>query len=63
MQRCGLRTEEGAEVKVMAKKMMESKETPADEARAHGKGFLKKAARMAMKKRGKGRSKGKAGRY
>jgi len=43
----------------------EKRETAKDEARAHGAGFLKKAARMAEKKRGKGKrgKRNKAGRY
>ena len=44
----------------MAKKKMhdEKRETAEMEAREHGPAFLKKAARMAGKKRGKGRGRG-----
>lgn len=41
----------------------ESRETPEMEAKAHGRGFLKKAARMAGKKKsGKGKGKRKVAR-
>ena len=40
----------------------ESKETPAQESMEHSKGFLKKASKLADKKLGKGKRKGKKSR-